>query len=161
MSRQLRNPNSNRLMAKKAASSPLSHKEKVKKNRADAKPGLLKKQQIPAAKKAAVMARMEGGNVGGRGATNGVTRADSTRRTKRMIAADTGLNYDEIYVDDNLRDDLNYSDSNIRALEMPIERSYFNDVDADANPEDLVKATTVGGLSTIIYEKAVPVANQR
>ena len=78
-----------------------------------------------------------------------------------MIADDTGLNYDEIYVDDSLRDDLNYSDSNIRALEMPVERRYFNDVEADADPEELVEAVTVGDLATIIYEDAVPAANQR
>jgi|GEM_PF-4752222 len=148
-------------MAKKATSSKLSHKDKVKKGRANAKPGLLKKQTTSASKKAAAMSPQGGGGGGGGGASNGVTRSETTRRTKRMVAADTGLDYDEIYVDDSLRDDLNYTDSNVRALEMPIERKYFDDVAADADPEKLVKAVTVGDLSTIIYEKAVPTANQR
>lgn len=89
-----------------------------------------------------------------------IDRAETTSRTKRMIAEDTGLAVSEIFVDDRLKKDLNYTDSNIKALEIPIEDDFFNDVDADADPGDLVKAVTVGNLSEIIFTKAIPAANR-
>lgn len=96
----------------------------------------------------------------GADSTKTIDRAETTSRTKRMIAADTGLAVSEIFVDDRLKKDLNYTDSNIKALEIPIEDDFFNDVDAEADPEDLVKAVTVGDLSEIIFTKAIPAANR-
>lgn len=85
---------------------------------------------------------------------------ETTRRTKRMIAWDTGLDYSQIYVDQDLKDDLNYSTSNKKNLEGPIEEDFFADVNANADPDDLAKATTVGDLADRIYNKYIPAAKR-
>lgn len=80
---------------------------------------------------------------------------ETTRRTKTMVAWDTGLPYDSIYVDQNLKSDLNYSDGNKRNLEGPIEDRFFSDVHANADANDLVKTTTVGDLASRIYNNYI------
>ena len=89
-----------------------------------------------------------------------ITHAETIRRTKAMVAWDTGRSYNEISVNQDLTADLNYTDSNKAALEGPIESFYFADVKADASTSDLKKATTVGNLAWRIFNNYIPAENR-
>ena len=109
-------------------------------------PGL---RRFPSKATAAMLALADGGAFK-------IDEATAIRRTKKMIAWDTGLNYGQISTSQDLAVDLNYSDSNKQDLKGPIDSYWFADVEANASAADLKKATTVGDLASRIFNKYVP-----
>lgn len=89
-----------------------------------------------------------------------ISKETTDRRTRKMIAREKGVSIDLVQMDTNLRDDLLYSDDEIRALEVPIETDDFEDVKANVRPSDLVSRKTVAGISGVIWA-GIPEGNRK
>jgi hypothetical protein len=95
------------------------------------------------------------------GADGQIDLSETVYRTKKLIAWDTGRHEQDIYTGQDLEKDLGYTESNKRNLEGPIEEFFFADVEADADSNDLVEATTVGDLAIRIYTKYIPQSHRK
>ena len=84
-----------------------------------------------------------------------ITKTQALRRTKVMLVREWNL-LDEPLSTTNLRDipprGLGKNDNQVRALEGPIERVFFEEWDANVVGDNLVTATTVGTLRDKIYD---------
>jgi hypothetical protein len=91
-----------------------------------------------------------------------IDKTQALRRTKLMLKRVWKL-AEEPTSDKSLRTapptGLGKNDNQIRALEGPIERVDFKDVNADVIGDDLIKAKTVGELRDRIWE-GIPEANR-
>ncbi len=84
-----------------------------------------------------------------------ITKREAMNRTKRMVAFDKGLNWDEVAVEQNLEDDLGYIEDKKKDLGGLIKNIFFRDVNVIIDSEDLMKAATVRDLYEMIWSNCI------
>jgi hypothetical protein len=89
-----------------------------------------------------------------------INRTTCLTWTRKMLAREKGLSLDMVEPTSSLRDDLLFSDDEIKALEIPIEEDDFKDVNVNVAPSRLASRVTVVGLRGVIWA-GIPVANRK
>jgi acyl carrier protein len=81
-----------------------------------------------------------------------VTYDEACTRTRKVIADSTNRDVNEIRPDQNLKDDLGFTDLGKRALAAALNRE-FEKEGLRLSPEDTAKCVTVGDVCDVVWAK--------